>query len=77
MNFMKKQICYILERYGMTETNSASNPLNGWRKPETVGQSLRDISLRIVDDSLNSLKDGEVRISSKRPKCLQQLLESS
>ncbi|MEK9902478.1 MAG: AMP-binding protein [Gammaproteobacteria bacterium] len=59
--FYEKTDHYILERYGMTETNIiASNPLNGQRKPETVGQSLRDISLRIVDDSLNSLKDGEV-----------------
>ena len=59
--FYEKTDHYILERYGMTETNIiASNPLNGQRKPETVGQSLKDISLRIVDDSLNSLKDGEV-----------------
>jgi len=41
----------ILERYGMTETNmNASNPLNGERKPGTVGPPLPGVEIRIVDD---------------------------
>ncbi len=41
----------ILERYGMTETNmNTSNPLNGRRKPGTVGPPLPGVEVRIVDD---------------------------
>jgi malonyl-CoA/methylmalonyl-CoA synthetase len=40
----------ILERYGMTETVMlTSNPLNGERKPGTVGLPLADTEVRIVD----------------------------
>ncbi len=40
----------ILERYGMTETGmNTSNPLNGPRKPGTVGLPLPGVELRIVD----------------------------
>ncbi len=46
----------ILERYGMTETGmNTSNPLDGPRKPGTVGPPLPGVSVRIVDD-----KDAEV-----------------
>jgi malonyl-CoA/methylmalonyl-CoA synthetase len=38
----------ILERYGMTETNmNASNPLNGERRPGTVGLPLPGVELRV------------------------------
>ncbi|MEM7501266.1 MAG: malonyl-CoA synthase [Pseudomonadota bacterium] len=41
----------ILERYGMTETNmNTSNPLNGERKPGTVGPPLPGVEARVVDD---------------------------
>ena len=41
----------ILERYGMTETNmNSSNPLQGERKPGTVGKPLPGVEIRIVDD---------------------------
>ena len=40
----------ILERYGMTETSMlSSNPLNGERRPGTVGLALPGISIRVVD----------------------------
>lgn len=46
----------ILERYGMTETNmNTSNPLDGERKPGTVGPPLPDVKVRIVDDHGNEL----------------------
>lgn len=38
----------ILERYGLTETSmNTSNPLNGLRKPGTVGMPLPDVDMRI------------------------------
>jgi len=40
----------ILERYGMTETNmNTSNPIDGERRPGTVGFALPGVGLRIVD----------------------------
>ncbi len=51
----------ILERYGMTETNmNASNPLQGPRKPGTVGPPLPGVEIRIVDEAGRSLAAGEV-----------------
>ena len=42
----------ILERYGMTETNmNTSNPLQGERRPGTVGPALPGVEIRIVDES--------------------------
>ena len=42
----------ILERYGMSETGmNSSNPLDGERRPGTVGPALEGVELRIVDDS--------------------------
>jgi len=42
----------ILERYGMTETNmNTSNPIDGSRKPGTVGPPLPGIEIKIVDDN--------------------------
>lgn len=61
IQFYKKTNHHILERYGMTETNIiCSNPVDGKRKPETVGMPLKDINLRIVDDSVNALEIGEI-----------------
>ena len=52
---------YILERYGMTETNIiCSNPIEGKRRPGTVGLPLDGQKLRIVDDSFNNLSINEI-----------------
>jgi malonyl-CoA/methylmalonyl-CoA synthetase len=41
----------ILERYGMTETSMiTSNPLDGDRRPGTVGFALPDVEVRVTDD---------------------------
>ena len=59
--FHSKTGHYILERYGMTETNIiCSNPIEGKRKPGTVGLPLARQNLRIVDDSLNNLDKDEI-----------------
>ena len=51
----------ILERYGMTETGmNTSNPLDGPRRPGTVGKPLPGVSLRIVNDTNQPLPAGEV-----------------
>ena len=51
----------ILERYGMTETNmNTSNPLNGDRKPGTVGPPLPGVEVRITDDDNNELAVNEI-----------------
>jgi len=50
----------ILERYGMTETGmNTSNPLDGERKPGTVGPALPGVQLRIVDEQGNPVSQGE------------------
>jgi len=42
----------ILERYGMTETGmNTSNPLEGERRPGTVGPALPSVEVRVMDDS--------------------------
>jgi malonyl-CoA/methylmalonyl-CoA synthetase len=49
--FEKKTGQRILERYGMTETGMlTSNPLDGERRPGTVGLPLPGTSVRVVDD---------------------------
>lgn len=41
----------ILERYGMTETGmNTSNPLDGRRKPGTIGLALPGVDVRVVGD---------------------------
>ena len=43
----------VLERYGMTETSMlTSNPLDGVRKPGSVGTPLPGVELRVVDGDL-------------------------
>ena len=42
----------ILERYGMTETGMlTSNPLEGDRRPGSVGPALAEVEVRVVDDA--------------------------
>jgi len=57
----------ILERYGMTEIGIVlSNPLDGERRPGTVGHPLPGVRLRITDEAGNDVPVGtvgEVRIA--------------
>ena len=51
----------ILERYGMTETNmNTSNPLDGERRPGTIGPPLPGVEVRICDDDGQVLDAGEI-----------------
>ena len=51
----------ILERYGMTETNmNTSNPIDGARKPGTVGPPLPGIEIQIVDDEGKKVGDNVI-----------------
>ena len=51
----------ILERYGMTETGMlTSNPLEGERRPGTVGLPLPGTRVRVVDDSGRPCAAGEI-----------------
>lgn len=51
----------ILERYGMTETGmNTSNPLDGERRPGTVGLPLPGVSVRIVDPAGKPVPSGTV-----------------
>jgi malonyl-CoA/methylmalonyl-CoA synthetase len=51
----------VLERYGMSETGiNTSNPLNGERKPGSVGLPLPGVSLRLVSLDGAEVKPGEV-----------------
>ena len=59
--FHERTGAFILERYGMTETNIiSSNPLNDYRKSGTVGKSLPGQDLRIVDDESKELDIEEI-----------------
>lgn len=51
----------ILERYGMTETGmNTSNPVDGPRRPGTVGLPLPGVEVRVVDEADRPLGTGEV-----------------
>jgi malonyl-CoA/methylmalonyl-CoA synthetase len=51
----------ILERYGMTETGMlTSNPLEGERRPGTVGLPLPGTQVRVVDDGGRACAAGEI-----------------
>lgn len=51
----------ILERYGMTETGmNTSNPLDGVRKPGTVGLPLPDVEVRICGSDGLEVEEGEI-----------------
>ena len=57
----------ILERYGMTETGMlCSNPLDGERKPGTVGPPLADVDVRVTDESGSILAEGEAGVLEVR-----------
>ena len=59
--FHSKTGHFILERYGMTETNIiCSNPIKGKRKAGTVGLPLKDQILRVVDNNSINLDEGEI-----------------
>jgi malonyl-CoA/methylmalonyl-CoA synthetase len=51
----------ILERYGMSETGmNCSNPLDGDRRPGTVGPALPGVEARICDNTGKPVPQGEV-----------------
>lgn len=51
----------ILERYGMTETNmNTSNPLQGVRKPGTVGPPLPGVEVRVTNESGDVVSANEI-----------------
>jgi len=51
----------ILERYGMTETNmNTSNPLQGVRKPGTVGPPLPGVEVRVMNESGDPVSANEI-----------------
>ena len=59
--FHSKTGHFILERYGMTETNIiCSNPIKGKRKAGTVGLPLTDQIVRVVDNNSINLDEGEI-----------------
>ena len=60
--FTRRTGHYILERYGMTETNMiTSNPYNGERRPGTVGKPLPDVEIQINDSQTGrESADGEI-----------------
>jgi len=58
--FAEKTGHRILERYGMTETGIlTANPLEGERRPGTVGFPLRHVDLRVADAAGQALPQGE------------------
>jgi malonyl-CoA/methylmalonyl-CoA synthetase len=60
-NFERRTGQRILERYGMTETSmNTSNPLDGERRPGSVGPALPGIELRVVDDNDAELRRGKI-----------------
>lgn len=64
---------FILERYGMTETAMlVSNPLQGERRPATVGFPLPEVTLRLVNDAQQPVATGEIgSIQVKGPNVFQ------
>lgn len=51
----------ILERYGMTETSMlSSNPLDGERRPGSVGLPLPGVTIRVVDEHDRPVADGTI-----------------
>jgi malonyl-CoA/methylmalonyl-CoA synthetase len=57
----------ILERYGMTETGmNTSNPLDGERRPGTVGLALPGVDLRVRDREGRTLPPGEIGVLEVR-----------
>jgi malonyl-CoA/methylmalonyl-CoA synthetase len=57
----------ILERYGMTETGmNTSNPLDGERRPGTVGMPLPDVEARVADENGRVLPQGEIGVLEVR-----------
>ncbi len=60
LDFKKKTGHEIVERYGMTETGmNASNPLQGLRKPGSVGIPLKGVQIRARNESGCISEEGE------------------
>jgi len=57
----------LLERYGMTETGmNTSNPLDGERRPGTVGLPLPGVEVRVAGDDGRVLPPGEIGVLEVR-----------
>jgi long-chain acyl-CoA synthetase len=54
--------CAVLEGYGLSETSPVAsfNHPGRERKPGSIGTPIRDVQMRVVDDSGNELPQGEV-----------------
>lgn len=66
--------CFLSEGYGMTESSPVAtiNPLDGTGRIGTIGIPVPSTELRIVDDSGNPLKPGEVgEIQIKGPQVMK------
>lgn len=64
----------VQEGYGLSEASSivTSNPLHGIRKPGSIGYGLPGITVKVLDEHLNELPDGEVgEIHVKGPVVMQ------
>ncbi len=65
--FERKTGHAILERYGMTECGMlCSNPLNGERRPGTVGPPLPDVEARVADEQGSILDQGDTGVLEVR-----------
>ena len=59
--FLERTGHHVLERYGMSETSmNTSNPVDGPRKPGTVGFALPGVDVRIVDGDDRPVRPGDV-----------------
>ena len=60
LDFKKKTGHEIVERYGMTETGmNTSNPLQGFRKPGSVGPPIEGVQIRARNESGCISREGE------------------
>ena len=60
LDFKKKTGHEIVERYGMTETGmNTSNPLQGLRKPGSVGLPIQGVQIRARNESGCISEEGE------------------
>lgn len=52
----------LVEGYGLSEASPVVtlNPIDGVRKPGSIGLALPDVSVRLVDDNMNDVPVGEV-----------------
>ena len=72
--FEEKFKMIIIEGYGLTEGTCAScvNPIDGTRKPGSIGVPLENIEMKIFDDNDNELEAGKIgEIVSRGPNTMK------